>query len=392
MPRRAAGDRGDVFGQGVTEASTDVSGNIERPSDDLMARLHLEYPEGHPMFQAFYFGNQGEGVRLDSDEAAVRTAIAWLDEVATKDQPFALWVPLINPHPPFMVEDHWFSLHDRADVPLPIPAADGVGKPGFMAEYRTRYGWDALDEADFREITATYYGMVSRTDEQLGRVVASVDQAGQLDNTIFVYLTDHGEYLGDHGLVEKWPSGLDPSLVRNPLIIAGPGVSEGTVCDAGVELIDILPTFLELAEAEPTHTHFGRSLTGLFADPSESHGDHVFSEGGFSPTDVDLFEAGGWIYQTKTDIQTQMPQLVGKAQAIRSPTHTYIYRQCESDELYLRDTDPHEVVNVLSDPAHADVLTELKGHLLDWLVSTSDVVPWEADPRFPEIPHGWRDR
>ncbi|MEQ8840229.1 MAG: sulfatase-like hydrolase/transferase [Acidimicrobiales bacterium] len=385
-----AGNRGDVFAAGVTEASTDVCGYIVEPAANLFESLSMAHPEGHRMFQAFYFGRQGDKPRLDGDEAAVQTAIAWIDEVSSRDQPFALWVPLVNPHPPFMVEDPWFSLHDRADVPLPIPRDAGVGKPGFMAEYRRRYGWDELDEADFREITATYYGMVSRTDDQLGRVVQAVDRAGELDNTIFVYLTDHGEYLGDFGLVEKWPSGLDPSLVRNPLIVAGPGVTEGSVCSAGVELIDVLPTLLEVGDIESSHTHFGRSLTPLFANPGAEHRAHVFSEGGFSPQDVDLFEAAGWIYQHKADIQRELPELVGKAQAIRSPQFTYVYRQCESDELYLRDTDPHEIVNVVDDPRHGDILAELKGHLLDWLVATSDVIPWNADPRFPEIPHGWR--
>ena len=386
-----AGDRGDVFAPGVTEASTDVCGYIVTPAGNLFEGLHIEYPEDHPMFRAFYFGSQGDEPRLDPDEAAVRTAISWIDEVGGDDRPFALWVPLINPHPPFMVEEPWFSLHDRADVALPIPAADGIGKAGFMDEYRRRYGWDQLDEAGFREIIATYYGMVSRTDEQLGRVMEAVDRAGALEDTIVVYLTDHGEYLGDFGLVEKWPSGLDPCLVRNPLIIAGPGVAEGQVCGAGVELIDVLPTLLELAEIEPSHTHFGRSLSSVLRDPTAGHRQHVFSEGGFHPADVDLFEAGGWIYQTKTDIQTELPHLVGKAQAVRSATHTYVYRQCEPDELYLRETDPAEVVNVIDDPAHTGVVTELRDHLLDWLVATSDVIPWQADPRFPEIPHGWRD-
>lgn len=381
-----AGHRGDVFAPGVTEASTDLCGYIVEPR---RGKLQVAHPEDHPLHRAFYFGRQGDEPRLDGDEATVRTAIAWLEDGRT-DRPWALWVPLVAPHPPFMVEDPWFSLHDRADVPLPIPPGAGVGKAAFMDEYRRRAGWDRLGEDDVREIAATYYGMVSRTDDQLGRLLAAVDRLGQLEQTVVVYLTDHGEYLGDHGLVEKWPSGLDPSLVRNPLIVAGPGVAEGAVCSSPVELVDVLPTLLELAEIEPSHTHFGRSLVPVLADPAAPHRDQACSEGGFHPADEALFERAGWLYQAKSDLQHDRPDLVGKAQAIRTPTHTYVYRQCEGDELYDRRVDPAEVVNRIDDPALAAVGDDLRGRLLDWVVATSDVIPWTPDPRFPDIPHGWR--
>jgi arylsulfatase A-like enzyme len=301
-----------------------------------------------------------------------------------------MWLPLVFPHPPFMVEDPWFSLHDRADVPLPLAADAAVGKAGFVEAYRRRYGWDQLDEADLREIVATYYGMVSRVDDQLGRVLAALERTGLLDGTVVVHLTDHGEYLGDYQLVEKWPSGLDPQLVRLPLTIAGPGVAEGQVAEGLVELIDLLPTLLELAEVEPRHTHFGRSLAPLLADPSVEHRDLVFSEGGFDPRDVDLFERPGWLYQRKGELQHDRPELVGKAIAVRSPTHTYVYRQCEDDEVYDRVADPDETTNLFGDAALGPVVGELRQALLDWTVSTSDVIPWDTDPRFPEIPHGWR--
>jgi arylsulfatase A-like enzyme len=383
------GERGDVFAPGVTEASTDLCGYLDRPDPDLGRSLHLAHPEGHPMFSAFYFGGQGDEVRVDGDEAATRTAVRWLEE-GLDDRPWAMWLPLLNPHPPFLVEEPWFSLHDRADVPRPIPADRGVGKPAFMAAYREAYGWDELDEDDLREIVATYYGMVSRVDDQVGRVLAAVDRAGQLERTVVVFLTDHGEYLGDHGLVEKWPSGLDPALLRNPLIVAGPGVAEGEVAGGQVELVDVLPTVLELAEVEARHTHFGRSLVPVLADPSAPHRELTFGEGGFDPGDEHLLERPAWIYQRKGDLQHDRPELVGKAVAVRSATHTYVYRQCEGDELYDRVADPDEVLNRIDDPALAAEQERLRSALLDWSIGTSDVIPWEAHPRFPTIPHGWR--
>lgn len=73
--------------------------------------------------------------------------------------------------------------------------------------------------------------MVSRVDDQLGRLLRSVEEIGATDSNVVAHCSDHGEYLGDHGLVEKWPSGLDPSLVRNPLVLAGWDLPQGVSLD-----------------------------------------------------------------------------------------------------------------------------------------------------------------
>ena len=388
------GHRGDVFAPGVTEDSTDFCGMLESPSPEgLGAMYRATVEEGSPLYRAFYFGNAGPEPLLDTDEATVQTAIRWISEAAPSDQPWFLWVPLLFPHPPFVCEEPWFSMHDRADMPAPIPASmtdAGAGKPGFMDAYRDIYGWDDVTGEEFREIRATYYGMVSRTDDQLRRIVEAVDSAGQADHTGWIYGTDHGEYLGDYGLVEKWPSGLDPQLTRNPLIISLPGASEGQVCDSMVEMVDLLPTVLELAETEAGHTHFGRSLVPLLHDADRPHRDAAFCEGGFRDTDSHLLETAGWIYEPKGRLQKERIDLVGKASCIRTPEWSYVHRLYENDELYDRAADPYETLNLIDEPLHADVVAAMRARVLDWHLDTSDVIPWDADPRFPDIEHGYR--
>ena len=383
------GTRGDVFAPGVTDASTDFSGYLVRPEPDAATRrLAGAPPEGSARYRAMWFGGSGDGVVVDSDEAAIRTAEQWLAEAAPSDQPWALWIPLLFPHPPFWVEEPWFSMHDRASMPDPIPPTPG--KAGFMDAYRSIYGWDELTLDDFHEIAATYHGMVSRVDDQLGRVLRAVDTIGATDDTLVATFTDHGEYLGDFGLVEKWPSGLDPCLVRNPLILAGAGVAEGVSFDQPVEMIDLFATLCDVAEATVEHTHFGRSLLPALADDSVVHRAFACSEGGFRPGDVDLLERASWIYQPKGDLQHDRPDLVGTAIALRTPDHTYVLRRHERDEFYDRSVDPQEVDNRIDDPACAVRIEELRSHLLGWLADTSDVIPWTPNPRFPEVPHGYR--
>lgn len=387
-----AGDRGDVFAPGVTESSSDMCGFLTPPVPaDARARWTSPHPDDHRLHRAMYFGETGDAGMLDFDEATVRTAIRWLMEESPADRPWVLWIPLIFPHPPFTVEEPWFSLHDRAAMPDPIPAAATQGKPGFMDAYREIYGWDDLSPDDLREIAATYHGMVSRVDDQLGRVLAALDEIGATDDTVVAFFTDHGEYLGDYGLVEKWPSAMDPSILRNPLILAGGRLPRGVVVDRPVELIDLLPTVCDLAGADPRHTHFGRSLLPVIDDPTTVHREFACSEGGFRVTDVDLLERASWIYEPKSRLQHERPALVGTAIVLRTPTHTYVHRRYETDEFYDRLADPQEMTNLIGRPEHLDLQHELLSTLLGWLADTSDVIPRDKHPRRPPIPHGRRD-
>ena len=265
---------------------------------------------------------------------------------------------------------------------MPGPNPVGTGKPGFMAALRQRAGLERLSPDDWAEITATYYGMVSRLDDQLGRVSAALEGAGLAERTLVCFYTDHGEYLGDYALVEKWPSGLDDCLVRNPLVFAGPGVREGQVHHGLVEMIDLLPTLCEMAETEVGHVHFGRSLVPVLTGRSSTHREAAFSEGGFRLDEMFQNEpVADYPYDVKTSLLRDKPELVGRAVAVRTLEWTYVYRQYEADELYDRAQDPRESTNVAGKPENAAVVTALRGRILEWLLATSDVIPLLRDPR-----------
>ena len=365
-----AGIRGDTFAPGVTKASTDLHGFAVAPT---MLYGSSPYPNEHPLSRAFYHGRRdADGAVVDLDEACVQTAEKWLG--AGLPEPWALVCALIFPHPPFEVEEPWFSLHDRRDMPAPLGLPEAAA-PRYMGEIRARYGLDRLDAANWAEIRATYYGMVSRADDHLGRVLRAVERAGMAKRTVTAFCSDHGDYLGDYGLVEKWPSGLHSCLVRNPLVLAGPGVPEGEERGDLVELIDLFATLVELAEAEPRHTHFGRSL--LTGAPRDA----AFSEGGFTVAEEPLLERADYPYDLKARLQHEAPETVGKAIALRTERWTYVYRLYEGDELYDRATDPGELRNLSGSPETAPIERELRDRILRWTVETADVVPWDPDPR-----------
>jgi arylsulfatase A-like enzyme len=269
---------------------------------------------------------------------------------------------------------------------MPAPAPTGDGKPAFMAALRTLAGLDRIEPDDWATITATYYGMVSRLDDQFGRLLAALDRAGVGERTVTFFHTDHGEYLGDYGLVEKWPSGLDRCLVQNPLVVAGPGVAEGRTCDAFVEMIDLPATLCELADTAVGHQQFGRSLSAVLADPGTPHRDRAFSEGGFRIDEAPQNEMPAHFpYLLKGQLQQDRPELVGRAVAMRTARWTYVHRLYEPDELYDREADPHETTNLAADPALAATCIDLRDDILGWLLETSDVIAPDRDPRMEPL-------
>jgi arylsulfatase A-like enzyme len=336
--------------------------------------LHSPSPYGpeDKLGRAFYHGARADSPTLDFDEACIRTAEAWLADGLP--EPWLLYVPLFFPHPPFEVEEPWFSLHDRADVPLPSPGPVAGDAPLFKRLVHERYGLARLDEDDWREIVATYYGMVSRIDAHLGRLLAGVEASGAMDRTAVLFFPDHGEYLGDFGLIEKWVSGMDPCLLHNPLIVAVPDGPAAVVAEGLVELVDVAPTLCELAEIDPPPRQFGRSL--LSGAPREA----AFSEGGLAVGDASP-EPVPFPYDLKHALEAEVPVTAGKVAAIRTAEWTYVHRVLEGPELYDRVADPSETSNLASDPAHASVLASLREQLLTWMVDTADV-RGPVDPRF----------
>ncbi|MCZ9344909.1 hypothetical protein NGM37_44895, partial [Streptomyces sp. TRM76130] len=162
------GDRGDTFGPGATELAVHEHGFTTKPTSGRWAagspaktrRPELPGAEDDVWDRLFYRGEVLDEGDIDFDEAAVRTAEQWLTR--PPGQPWLLFAPLIAPHCPFQAPEPWFSLHDRDAVPEPVT---GTGpEPAFLQGIRDYYGTDRVTPEMWREVRATYQGMVSRLD------------------------------------------------------------------------------------------------------------------------------------------------------------------------------------------------------------------------------------
>ncbi|KAK7949358.1 uncharacterized protein PG986_010244 [Apiospora aurea] len=334
----------------------------------------------------FYRGLRNAHQARDYDDAVVRSALTWL-ECPPADKPWVLFMPLLFPHCPFQVEAPYFSQYARDRMPPIAKHEDKTGyEPRYMRNIRERYGTDRATPEIWNEIKATYYGMISRLDDQFGRIIARLDESNMWKDTVSMFFTDHGEYLGDHGLIEKWPSGLSDVLVHEPLIIAGASLPAGQTSAVMSEMVDLIPTVFGLCGIGQDFPHNGQSLVPVLVDGAKEHKRYAYSEGGFLKSEEPLLEQSPYPYDLKAALQHQDGAVwVGKALAIRDPTWTYIYRLYEPAELYHRQDDPHELHNLAETPEVREVIKEFEREALRWMVDSSDFVPWAQNDRLPKV-------
>jgi len=176
-------------------------------------------------------------------------SIDYLDR-ADDDHPFLLWCSFPDPHFPFAACSPYSERYDPASLQLPATRDRRDDPCPLLADLRQRFaGASGFSEAELREITAQTAGMIAHVDHCVGRVLDRLEADGLADNTIVVFLSDHGEYLGAHHLLYKsaWPY---EELYRVPFLWRAPGGAENGGCDDVVSLLDFTPTILDYAGIE----------------------------------------------------------------------------------------------------------------------------------------------
>ena len=327
----------------------------------------------------------------DEDWAVVLGA---LDFIRSYDgeTPLCIYLSLNNPHPPYCVEDPWYNLIDREKLPQRTrPPENWSGKPSILREICRNQRLQNWTEDRWAELRAVYYGMCARVDHQFGLLLDALRAADLYEESAVFFFSDHGDFTGDYGLVEKTENTFEDCLSRVPFLVKPPSGRpvKPRVSDALVELIDFSATVYDLAGIAPGYDHFGQSLLPLLAGETDAHRDAVFCEGGRrigerQAMGLESTSAGNkdGLYSPRVTLQiTDEGVYHGKALMCRTKTHKYIMRLYEADELYDLVTDPQEQCNVQSEQAYRDVLDDLKQRALHWYMETCDVVPRQPDKR-----------
>lgn len=177
-----------------------------------------------------------------------------------KDRPFFLMTSFIKPHPPFESPTPWNKLYRALEMPLPKRPEGREHLLTYWNRYQNRYKYrdQGVDNNLVRTMKAAYYSAISFIDFNVGRIFNYMEDNGLMDNTMIIYISDHGEMLGDYDCFGK-RCFLDSSA-RIPMLMYYPGVEDGSVCTRPVSLIDIAPTFLQWANIEQMECYEGKSL------------------------------------------------------------------------------------------------------------------------------------
>jgi arylsulfatase A-like enzyme len=212
--------------------------------------------------------------RYTKPRGALRKAIDFLEDRASTQEPWLFSLNVFDPHHPFDPPEEYLRpyLEKLDQIPLPNyvpgeledkPVFQRIDHGGAYGGQKDLYPFNRMNERDHRLIRAAYWAMCDLIDVQIGRVLDALERSGQRDNTLVIFMSDHGEMLGDHGIYLKGPFFYEPA-VRVPLIVSWPGVVKaGVRSDALVELVDLAPTLLEACHLKSHPGMQARSLWPL---------------------------------------------------------------------------------------------------------------------------------
>ena len=291
----------------------------------------------------------------------VKEAFKALDRL--KGAPFTLTVSIGPPHPPTVVPKPYFGMYPPKDMPVPASIGDPRTDSPYAGGPRDKTGEFARDPAKIQQMISDYYGLVTLVDEWIGRLLKRLEELGLARNTLVVFTSDHGEMLGDHGLISK--NVFYEGSAHIPLLLRLPGaIKPGTVVAAPVSHLDYYATILDYLEVSGPPSE-GRSLRPLIEGAEDGKGRIAVSEWASDNVPGFMVFDGRW------------KLLFGRTAASRS-----------LDALYDLKNDPREMTNLLvANPGQYRAEAErMKKLLVGWLerIRSPDLPQVKARPVTPE--------
>ena len=284
--------------------------------------------------------DKGVGLTPRTSEFVADGAVAFIKQ--KHDKPFLLHVNFTAPHDPRMMPPGYEGRYDPKKMPLPKNFA-----PQHPFDHGNIDGRDEvllkkpLDEDDVRRELACYYAVVTHLDEQIGRIFAALDEAGQANDTIIIFTTDQGLALGSHGLMGK--QNMYEHTLGVPLIVAGPLAPVGKQFAAQCYLRDVFPTACDFAGIAIPDTVQGRSLVPVFQGKTD--------------------QPYPFVVACYTDTQ----------RAIRDERWKFVrYPKAKQWQLFDLQNDPLELHNLAAEPSHQDRRHKLDSALTAWLLENGD--------------------
>lgn len=317
------------------------------------------------------------GITVQQPYRNVTSALKFIDS-CSGDKPFFVWLSFAEPHNPYQVPEPYFDMFPPESLPKLTTSVQNLADKGWRFPW-LRGVWEKIlgDDIENRisRVRSNYHGMLRLIDDQFKRLIEGLEERNLTENTIVIFLSDHGDFVGEYGLIRKGPD-LPEVLTRIPMIWRGPGIkAQGRVDDPCVSLVDILPTICDIIGIETPFGVQGKSILPLLKDENipEREYDIAYSESGFSG----LY----WTEQDKLDIVTEGASKnmitfdclntwtqCGQVRMVRKGDYKIQVDMMGNGYLYNLADDPMETVNLWNNPEYievkADMLTELTAAIL----------------------------
>jgi choline-sulfatase len=336
---RAVGkmDLNDDFDTGFEEVETS-HGHRKNPDITSLFRRPVGYRIGE---RNNVDGSPREERHADARRAEL--ALSFLQQKAKQtSQPWALYVGMTAPHPRFVALKKYYEMYPTYNMDLPnIPPGHLENLHlAFQELRRFKRIATPIPEEKIRRARAGYYGLISELDEYVGKIYDQLKQNDMLKNTLFIYTSDHGESLGEHGLWYK--NNLYDVAARIPLLMAGTGLPQGKVIETPVAHVDMVATILDMAGSGDSKKLRGHSLLPMVTDQKGDHPGYAFSEchSEGNCTGSFMIRKGDW---------------------------KYIHFTWYDDLLFNVKNDPGEFNNLIEDPSTKEIQEELKSILFSLL-------------------------
>ena len=290
------------------------------------------------------------------------------------DTPWLCHLSYIKPHWPYMAPAPYHDIYG-SETFIPVHRDEAERRdpnPVFKAFMDMRVSRSFSTQGVRETVMPAYMGLIKQIDDHLGRLFSYLEETGKDKETMIVFTSDHGDYLGDHWLGEK--ELFHECSVRVPLIIYDPrseaDKTRGTVCDAFVEALDLVPTFMEATGAEPApHRLEGRSLMPLlYGEEPPDWRDMVFSE-----IDYAFYAVREMLGVGPSDARGYM---------VRTDRWKYIHFRGFPPQLFDLQDDPDEFHDLGISSKHGGVRSEMEARLLDRLTSRKNRVTTTDDEVF----------
>ncbi|HBE01517.1 MAG TPA: hypothetical protein DC049_03445 [Spirochaetia bacterium] len=363
--------------------SSFLTQNEEEPDADAAGFTSNCRKEGDLKADNYLWGRLNIDEKQHTDYKGTQQAIDYINK--SREKPFFLNINYKFTHPPYTIMEPYYSCIMKKDISL-LPGNPGQDKPEFMKKLHELHRFSELTEHDRKEMLACYYGMIAFIDNRVKELYNALEKSGQLDNTIIIFTSDHGDFAGQYGLPEKWDTIFHDCLLHIPLTIHYPKNFNCRQINAFSENIDLLPTLLDILGLAHPYGIQGKSLLKCLRGETTEHKEYVFAEGGHEKELLELkIEPDNTRkkivgYLIKARLREIMPDSLRKAKMIRTDKYKLVYRIKDKNEFYNLENDPQEMTNLYYSGKFKQQIAALEKMLLNHLIETEENLPFDPKP------------